>query len=359
MPTLEVKKKSIINMVFYLLIAAVIILLTIVLFRYVFVWLAPFVIGIIIAALLQKPADFLARKTKAPKSFWAIFLVLKVFICLGGLIALAFFWLYVEISRYVTNVLPSQVENISEIFGDLQYSFQNRIDGLPFNLDGIFAGMFDNLTADFASTFGEFLRNIGVYVITNLPMFLVNLVVAIIATCFIAKDWDDVKKFARRQFSAERWDMLVEVKNLFKNNIFKVFKGYMIIMFITFCQLAVGFLLLDIEYAIAIAALVAILDALPVLGVGTVLLPWSVIGFINGDVFIGVAMIVLYLIIFVARNILEPRIIGKQMGLSPLLALFAMFLGLQLFGLLGMIIFPVIFMIIKSLQDSGRVKLWK
>lgn len=355
MLTLEKKKKAIINMVFYLLIAAVVALLAIVLFRLLFVWLFPFVVGIIVAALLQKPSAFLARKTKMPKGFWAVFLVLKVFVCLGGLVALAIFWLYVEVSRYVTNVLPSQVESLGEIFTNFQSGFNNRIDGLPFSIDGILSNTTETLAADF----GEVLRGVGVYVLTNLPMFLVNLVVAVVATCFIAKDWDEVKKFARRQFSAERWDMLVEVKNLFKYNIFKVFKGYMIIMFITFCQLAVGFLLLDIEYAVAIAALVALLDALPVFGVGTVLLPWAVVGFINGDIFLGVAMIIIYLIIFIARNILEPRIIGKQMGLSPLLALFAMFLGLQIFGILGMIIFPVIFMIVKSLQDSGRVKLWK
>ena len=116
----------------------------------------------------------------------------------------------------------------------------------------------------------------------------------------------------------------------------------------------VGFLLLGVPNPAGIALLVALVDILPVLGVGTVLIPWSLFELCIGKLPFGIGMIVLYLVVVIVRQILEPRIVGSSIGLHPLLTLFAMYVGLRLCGVLGLIFFPVLLTIAKELFFAHR-----
>ena len=148
--------------------------------------------------------------------------------------------------------------------------------------------------------------------------------------------------------------MKTKIKLILINKVFKIIKGYVIIMFITFVELSIGLLLLKINNAILIALLIAILDLLPVLGTGTVLIPWGIINLILGNYFIGFALIILYVAILVIRNVIEPKIISKQVGLHPLITLLCIFIGLKLFGVLGMLILPVITIMLFDLYKDGE-----
>ena len=108
-------------------------------------------------------------------------------------------------------------------------------------------------------------------------------------------------------------------------------------MLLTFFELTIGLHILGIENALVIAFLIAIFDVLPVLGTGGIMLPWILISFLNNQVKTGVGLLILYLVITVIRNIIEPKIVGKQIGLHPLLMLMCMYLGARLFGFLGML----------------------
>lgn len=123
-------------------------------------------------------------------------------------------------------------------------------------------------------------------------------------------------------------------------------------LLMTFAELAAGLLLLRIEGAFAIAFLIAVLDILPVLGTGTVLLPWAVIAFAGGKR-MGIGVIGLYLIITVVRNIVEPKLVGKQMGLSPVVMLPCMIVGLHFFGILGLFGVPLLASFLKKLYSDG------
>lgn len=124
--------------------------------------------------------------------------------------------------------------------------------------------------------------------------------------------------------------------------------AYVFIFLMTFAELAAGLLLLRIEGAFAIAFLIAVLDILPVLGTGTVLLPWAVIAFAGGNARMGIGVIGLYLIITVVRNIVEPKLVGKQMGLSPVVMLPCMIVGLHFFGILGLFGVPLLASFLKN-----------
>ena len=124
-------------------------------------------------------------------------------------------------------------------------------------------------------------------------------------------------------------------------------------MVITFIELLIGLFILRIDYALLLSAVIALLDMLPIIGTGTVLVPWSIYEFISGDLYIGVGLLILYLIITVFRNIIEPRIIGKQMGLHPLIALISVFIGLKLMGFIGIFLLPLTVMLLYKMYDKG------
>ena len=132
-----------------------------------------------------------------------------------------------------------------------------------------------------------------------------------------------------------------------------------ILCLVTFVMLLLGFWYLGVDYALLTAVLVAIVDALPVLGTGTVLVPWSVYQLLLGSVPRGVALLALYAVILLVRNLLEPKLVAAQAGLPPLAALMAMYLGFRLFGVGGMLLAPVVMMFVKQLQDFGAVRIWK
>ncbi len=131
------------------------------------------------------------------------------------------------------------------------------------------------------------------------------------------------------------------------------------ITLITFLELFVAFTVLGIKYAFLIALVIAVIDILPVLGTGTVLIPWSIFLLLIGDYYTGIALIIVYIVIAVIRQIIEPKIVGKYIGLYPLLTLVAMYTGLRVMGVLGLITFPLIIIIVKKLNDDGKLHLFK
>jgi predicted PurR-regulated permease PerM len=136
-------------------------------------------------------------------------------------------------------------------------------------------------------------------------------------------------------------------------------KSYMIIMIITFFELFAGLSILKVNYALPIAAIVAFLDILPVLGTGGIIIPWSIVELILKNYFLGFGLLILYVAVTVIRNVLEPRIIGHQIGLHPIITITAMYAGLRLFGFGGLFLAPVVVITVKYLNDTGKINLFK
>ncbi len=130
-------------------------------------------------------------------------------------------------------------------------------------------------------------------------------------------------------------------------------------MSITFVELSIGLSIIRIENAIFIASIVAIVDILPVLGTGTVMIPWALITAIQGNVTRAVSLLILYLIITVIRNIVEPKFIGKQMGLHPIVSLMSMFVGAKLFGAIGLFGMPITISLLLHLSRNKTIKFFK
>ncbi len=180
-----------------------------------------------------------------------------------------------------------------------------------------------------------------------------------VASIFLSIDYHNVLSFILRQVPDRHSETISFVRSICTNTLFKLLRAYGLLMFITFVELSIGFTLLRIPYALLLAALIALVDILPVLGTGTVLVPWAFIALIMGEVKMFIGLGIIYIIVTIVRNVLEPRLVSMQIGLNPLVTLFFMFLGLRAIGLLGMLLFPLIVMVLVQLHESGKIRIWK
>ena len=145
----------------------------------------------------------------------------------------------------------------------------------------------------------------------------------------------------------------------------KILRAYALIMLITFSEMTVGLFILSLlnvykgGYILIIAALTALVDIFPVLGTGTVLIPWAIICFIIGKPWLGLGIAILYVCISVLRQVIEPKLVASNLGISPVLSLMGLYLGFKLFGFGGMLLTPIAFTMIKLLNDERIIHLWK
>ena len=193
----------------------------------------------------------------------------------------------------------------------------------------------------------------------GVPSMLVSTLIAIIATFFMFGSYEDIKLFVRAQLSEKNRELVDDVKAAFKGT------AYGKIILITFGEIFVSLIFMklikiyDGNYIPLIAAGIAIVDILPVLGTGSVVAPWAAISFIQGNFGLGIGLLVMWVLISIIRQYIEPKLVGKQIGLNPILTLCGMYVGLKVFGAIGMFGLPITIIILKALQDTGKIHLWK
>lgn len=194
---------------------------------------------------------------------------------------------------------------------------------------------------------------------SSLPAFFIRLVLMIIASFFIAMDYDALTGFCMDQMSGRTKKIFLQIKEYVVGTLFVCIRSYALIMSITFVELAVGLTLIGVEYSVVIALFIAVFDILPVLGTGGIMIPWVILEAFRGDLALAVRSLIVYVAITVIRNILEPKIVGSQIGLHPVVTLASMFLGAQLFGVIGLFGFPIGLSLLRHLNDTGTVQLFK
>ncbi|MDR1892742.1 MAG: sporulation integral membrane protein YtvI [Oscillospiraceae bacterium] len=350
----EKKRSFIINVLYWL----AVVFLVFVAFRYLFSWLFPFAIGALVAVALQKPIDWLTRKTKFPRAVWALGLSALTFTVLG---VVAFFTasrLFAELINFF-KTLPNYAPALQNWLSGVSERLQNALSEFPPDMVNQMTDSLVKAPTNIANNLAAWSGGLAGRTVLELPNLLISVIITVVATCFVTKDYHEITAFFRRQIRPQRWEIISEAKSYFVTNTLKMLRGYIFIMFITFVELALGLSMLRVRYAVVIALLISLLDILPVLGTGSILIPWGIISIAMGDYFTGTGVLVTYGVVTVVRYIAEPRIIGRQVGLKPIVTLFAMYIGLRFFGLVGLFGFPITLIIIQNMQDSGRFRIWK
>ena len=188
---------------------------------------------------------------------------------------------------------------------------------------------------------------------TKLPGAMLAVVVCVIATAFLSRDYAYISSSILSVFPERAQVMLRQAKTAIVKILGNFARSYVLILFITFLEIWIGLEIINFENAIVIAAIIAVFDILPIVGSGMVLLPWTIFKFVQGDIAKGIGLLILYLWVVIARQVIEPRIVSKRVGLHPLSTLLFMWLGLKIFGGVGMLALPICVLILKDLHESG------
>lgn len=352
MDNINKQKIFIIKFLYFILILGIIFFI----FKYALPVLFPFLVAFSISIILRHPVDFISKHLKINRKFVGVLLLLLLY----GSISFVFIFFGTKLFRYIGELFQKLPEiyttNIEPALNIIIYKIQDIIPELNVVLD------LENISKyimNIINSISLSAVNLIASIATKIPSFLVKFIFAIIASFLCTLDYYKVTGFIMRQFPERVQEIIINVKQNIFGTIVKFLKAYSILMFVTFIQLSVGLTIFNIPNAITFAAIFSMLDVLPAIGVGGLLIPWSIIEFIKGNYDLAIGLLVIYGIISIVRSILEPKVIGKQIGLNPLITLTSMFLGAEILGFFGIFIFPIIATIIKYLNDSGTLKLFK
>lgn len=324
--------------------------------RYVLPLIAPFVFGGLLALAAEPMVRFFCGKCRLRRGAAAglgvsltVLLLAMVLVSLCGLIIR-------ELST-LSGILPELEESIRSGMGSLSGWLLGVIGRAPEGIRGILSRGISDLFSDGSALLDrgmDFLLRLASGLLSRVPGGALMLATAVISSFMISAKLPVIRAFVKRKLPIERLrPVLATLKNL-KTVVLGWLKAQLKLMTVTFAIVAAGFGLLGIRYWFLWAPLVALVDALPILGSGTVLVPWSLVSFLQGDPARAFALLGVYAAAALTRSVLEPRLVGRQLGLDPLVTLMALYIGYRLFGFLGLILAPMLAM--AAVQLAGAAK---
>ena len=195
--------------------------------------------------------------------------------------------------------------------------------------------------------------------ITSIPKLAVFIIATLLSTYFISSDRSLILSFLRKQLPDTWAKNFYGIKAGTVNALLGYFKAILILMMITFIETTLGLLIIRSDYILVMGVIVALADAVPVIGTGIVMVPWITWNLLNGNIDFAIPLSIIFILGVITRQLLEPKIIGHHIGLHPLITLVSMYIGLSLFGFLGLFIGPISIIIVKNLQHSGQIQIWK
>lgn len=324
--------------------------------KYLLPLFLPFIIGFFIAYLCKPLSVFLHRHLHWPLKCCGTVVIFAVYIALllllfllGGKVIFLIQSLALHAQEYYAAYLAPIVERLSQ---SAARHVEAAVPAWAPQLDDFIRAAVDGLQNTIATLSGKILSAIASFGM-QIPRFLMGLLFAVMASIFISMDYQKISECILHLFPKRYRGIYLQIRQSLKDTAGKYLRAYLILMVITFFELSIGLFIIGVPHPIVVSAATAFCDALPVLGTGVVLLPWAFIELIIGRFSIGIGILILYVVVGMIRNFLEPRILGKQLGLHPLAALLAVYIGYRLFGVIGMVFCPALLQIAVQLKREG------
>lgn len=307
--------------------------------------LLPFAIALAISQLFEPFVRALV-KAKLSRGVAALIAIILLFTIAAFFIMIIVLIGVAEVRQLAEN-LPRWSQDIYKGFEQLSARYRSTIDKLHPQIVETLRAMAEGITA----TVGRQLNTIATSLLTrviSLPRAIIFVVVTIFSSIFLMRDRNMILNYFRKQLPPN-W---IHYTKTIRTDLFAALFGYiraqLLLMSITFVELLIGFTLLGREYALLMSVIIAIVDALPIFGSGLFLIPYSIYLFLSGNYMIGAGMVALYLTIMIVRQFLEPRVLGKQIGMHPLITLLSIYAGLKLWGVIGLIAGPISMLILRN-----------
>lgn len=319
-------KERLVKYLYWLIVLFVLIIATYVLVN----WLIPLFFSCLIVLILQ---PLLAREIKLLKIRRSLLAKAIIIFNYGVFIVLAISLLVFCIIQ-IYNILEILPDYLQELY--IMFSNNSYIIDISKYLDFIYSGsmsLIENVS-------GSFIHGL-IKIIMKIPSIMFDLIFVIMTSLFMLLDYPRIDNLL-----IKRYPMVSLVVDTTKEVFSNLFKAYFIIMIVTFFELWVGFLIIQLEHSMVLACIIAIFDFLPLLGIDMIMIPWIVICAFTNKISLALGLLVIYLVIVITKNILEPKLIAKGLGISPLVSLIGMYLGMKVLGFVGLIIVPIILVIV-------------
>ena len=358
MSVMNRRRRFIINATYYAVIVGIVFLV----FRYLLKLIWPFFVAFLFSWLLVPVIRWLTVRCRMKYSLAAALSLLVFFALLGGaavlitsrivtLIADAVTWLP---TLYSDTIAPG-LENLSVSLEELAQRVSPEV-----------AQTVDSALPTVISSIGSTVTSASMRLVsalsgwaTKIPSRLISTLICVIATIFMTLDFHRMTAFLLRQIPERPRHVISEARATLGQVIRKYGRSYAIIMGITFLEMLIGLLILRQKNALLIAVAIAVFDVFPIVGAGTILAPWGIISLLGGAVGKGAGLLAFWIIEIIVRQVMEPRIVGRQVGLHPLITLIAMFVGSKLFGAVGLLGLPITCAIVSSMDQAGVIHIIK
>lgn len=326
--------------------------------KYALAAVMPFILGAAVAAIVSPLSKKISFHTKISSRFISGSLVLILFAGISTLIYLAGARLVRETGNLVDritgdpgfpdNLINNLTADVGRIDPSLREAGQRFFESAGIDIDNLIENAVSSIVGSISSSIPSY----AIKIVAGIPSFVFFTVVFLISAFYFATDKDNIGT-GLASFLPESWQKRLPTLSIrIKKTITGYLKAYFFIMLLTFIEIFIGLSLLRVNYALLIALLVAIVDIFPILGTGTILIPWAVFSLVSGNVGLGSGLLILYGVSLIVRQLVEPKIVGNSIGLHPLATLAAVYLGIKFTGFLGIFIGPIVALCIKGFSKE-------
>ncbi len=354
----EAKREFIINFVYL----GIVLFIAYFIFKYFFGILFPFLLGFLIAFSLRPIINWIQSHLKINNKIISAIVLLGFYSIIGTGLFFASIKLFTMLKELFENIPKMFANDIQPLINQ----FTNWLSDIFYKINPDIIKFIQQYDQNIFEQLGGIVKNISTgainlltSMVTKLPSFFVGFLFTIISSFFIVIDYTKITRFLNSQITGKNRKLFTAVKRNGIDVVFNFMKAYGILLSVTFIEASIGLSLMKIDNAIGISLIIALVDIFPVLGTGTVLVPWAIVNFLNGNIPDAIGLAILYAVITVIRQVLEPRVIGESIGLYPLVTLMSMFLGVNLFGAVGLFGLPIVVTIAVKLHEEGIISIYR
>lgn len=316
----------------------------------------PFLIGLAMALMLDKPMRFLNRRLHISRTIGSGISVALIVILTCTLLGILLFTLYMEIRGFIIQLPQFYNDFVAYVEQLFDYIETEYSEWITTDMISELETLFDRLRVSMLSLVNRITRGVWNTAI-SVPQVLIGFMMTFFSMFFFLRDREKIGAWLNNQIP-QSWNAnITRARNDLFSSLFGYIRAIIILAFITFIELIIGFSILKVRYGILIAFICAILDMLPAIGTGWVITPWAIVSIILGNYRMGIGLLILYFITWFVRQILESRIVGGQIGMHPLVLLLAMYIGMQFLGVIGLLAGPLTIITMRSilrLYMNGR-----
>lgn len=324
-------------------------------FNNLFTYVSPFVFGYIISIIINPLVNIFAKYLKVGRGI-ATILSIVLLLLLIGVIGTAIVITIVQQGSAFIQDLPQLIYYVESVINDFNTIFYNLHELIPQGLQQSFYSLIDILVGILTSLASSSIKGFSTSLISIVPRVIIGLVLGLVSSYFFSTDKEIISAFIGKILPSKLNNKLKIIKVGIAEALGGYFKAQLILMSIVATICIIGLTIIKAPYALFLGFIISIVDALPIFGSGFFYWPWIVFSIITGNYSQAIGLAIIYITVLLTRQVLEPKIVGNQIGIHPLITLMSIYIGLRLFGFLGIILGPCIAVIFKSIIHESKCK---